>query len=28
VFTGNQCVDSAVSRFYTDLTSPPDNLRC
>jgi pimeloyl-ACP methyl ester carboxylesterase len=28
VFTGNQCVDSAVSQFFTDLTSPPNNLRC
>jgi pimeloyl-ACP methyl ester carboxylesterase len=28
VFTGNQCVDSAVTQFFVDLASPPDNLRC
>jgi pimeloyl-ACP methyl ester carboxylesterase len=28
VFTGNQCVDSAVTEFFTDLTSPPENLHC
>jgi TAP-like protein len=28
VFTGNQCVDSAVTRFFVDLASPPEGLRC
>lgn len=28
VFTGNECVDSAVVAFFVDHVSPPDNLRC
>ena len=28
VFTGNQCVDTAVTPFFVDQLSPPDNLRC
>lgn len=28
VFNGNQCVDSAVARYFLDLTLPPPNLRC
>ena len=28
VFSGNQCVDSAVTRFLVDQAPPPDNLRC
>jgi pimeloyl-ACP methyl ester carboxylesterase len=28
VFTGNPCVDSAVTAFFVDQTAPGDNLRC
>ena len=28
VFTGNECVDTAVVRFFVDQVPPPDNLRC
>jgi pimeloyl-ACP methyl ester carboxylesterase len=28
VFTGNQCVDSAVTAFLVDQTAPPGDLRC
>jgi hypothetical protein len=28
VFGGNQCVDSAVERYFVDLTLPPPSLRC
>ena len=28
VFDGNQCVDSAVTRYFVDLTMPPPLLRC
>ena len=28
VFTGNQCIDGAVTRYFVEQTSPPDNLRC
>ncbi|EUA00850.1 alpha/beta hydrolase fold family protein [Mycobacterium kansasii 824] len=28
VFDGNDCVDTAVVRYFVDLTVPPANLRC
>ncbi|KAA1252241.1 alpha/beta hydrolase [Mycobacterium simiae] len=28
VFDGNDCVDTAVVRYFLDLTLPPPNLRC
>ncbi len=28
VFDGNDCVDTAVVRYFLDLTLPPANLRC
>ncbi|QNI07550.1 alpha/beta hydrolase [Mycobacterium kubicae] len=28
VFDGNQCVDTAVVRYFVDLTPPPASLRC
>lgn len=28
VFTGQECVDTAVTQYFTDLVTPPDNLSC
>ncbi|BCI87515.1 hypothetical protein NIIDMKKI_27210 [Mycobacterium kansasii] len=28
VFDGNDCVDTAVVRYFVELTLPPANLRC
>ena len=28
MFNGNQCVDTAVARYFVDVTLPPPSLHC